>query len=338
MFEPKQRIDVFEGTARLAFEDDWTPLSLHQTSDSTSAVMWAKIGVGPFHHPFFNTDVQERLKTAQWFIGTSQSLWDYAIRSPGVPLKGIVWHMSRCGSTLARNLLAATERSVAIGEPSLINSIVSNFIDEPTNGEATTTLHSAMNCFVRPDENRLQRAYLKCTSWNVLESKAMHEAMPSIPGIFIHRDPLLVLASIARGAPGWANEDSFLIGKYGIEPSVEKLERAANILAAYLRAALEAESQGFCRLVAYPDIIDRFIDGDLPEYFGYEVHPDTRKRMLESCTHNSKDLTQSFASDTDSKREYAESIPGLSELVERTFGDLYPETISRSSAPQKQPI
>jgi hypothetical protein len=281
-------------------------------------------------------DVQERIKTAPWFTSKSNLLLEYALRSPSVPLKGIVWHMSRCGSTLARNLLAETDRSVVIAEPSLINSIVVDIMEESSNGEATHVLHSAFGCFVRPDGDRLERAYLKCTSWNVLVAQAMHECMPSVPGIFIHRDPLLVLASIAQGAPGWTNEDSFLIGMYGIEPSDEKLERAANILAAYLRAALEAESQGFCRLVAYPDIIPRFIDGDLPEYFGYEVDPATRERLLQASTRNSKAPTLSFTVDADSKREYAKSIPGLIELSERIFGSLYQEVLARSAPAEAQ--
>ena len=41
--------------------------------------------------------------------------------------------------------------------------------------------------------------------------------------------------------------------------------------------------------------------------------------------------TLSFTVDTDSKREYTKSIPGLIELSERIVGSLYQEVLARSA-------
>jgi len=150
-------------------------------------------------------------------------------------------------------------------------------------------LQSALGCFVRPDGNRLLRAYLKCTSWTVLIAGTMAECTPSVPGVFIHRDPLLVLASIHRAAPGWAQSGSDLAARFGIVSSADPLEQAVHFLAAFLRSALDAEAHGILKLVAYPNILDRFINGDLPAYFGYEVDEATRVRMIAAAKYHSKE-------------------------------------------------
>ncbi|MGE4606629.1 MAG: hypothetical protein AAEJ52_07825, partial [Myxococcota bacterium] len=161
-------------------------------------------------------------------------------------------------------------------------------------------------------------------------ARTMVDCVPFVPGVFIHRDPLLVLASIDRRPPGWAREGSDLVGRYEIAASADPLEQAAHILAAYLRSALDAEAHGILRLVAYPDIIDRFIDGDLPTYFGYEVDEATRVRMIAAAKYHSKEPGRRFVADEDKKRAQAEATPGLVELVERELGDLYQEVLARS--------
>ena len=329
MFDPKQRIDTIEGTARLAFEDDWTPVALPNSKDGCLFVIWAKIGTGPFDAPFFDSDAQERLKTAQWFSATHQSLHEYAINSPGVPLKGVVWHMSRCGSTLAKSLLAATDHSVAISEPGFINRIVARMSEDP-NGPCSTILSSALNCFIRPNGTNLTRGYLKCTSWNVLLAPQMHAQAPSVPCIFIHRDPLLVLASLQKGMPGWTASESFLFDMCGMKAAENPLVRAADILAKYLEEALRAEASGYCRLVAYKDINSRFVDGDLPEYFGYEVTPTVREKMAKVFRFSSKNPSVKFVPDEESKRAFARNIPGLEEIAEKKLGRLYNEILLRT--------
>jgi len=326
------RIDSLEGAARLWLEDVWTPVAFMRTQSGGTAVVWADIGHGPFEAPFFSATLEKRLASAPWFLAGIESLTVYALRRPGLPLTGIVWHMSRCGSTLARNLLAAVGGSVAISEPAIVNSFVKQCMTGGHTAESTGALRAALGSFVRADGDRLSHAYLKCTSWNVLIAKTMVECAQSAPGIFVHRDPVVVLASIVRGAPGWNRPESFLIGRYGIAPSADPLERTANILAAYLRAALDAQAHGICRLVAYSEIVDRFLDGDLPAYFGYEVDAPARERMLAATREHSKQPGTKFIPDDERKRKHAESIPGLRKLCDRVFGDLYSEVLLKSQA------
>ena len=158
----------------------------------------------------------------------------------------------------------------------------------------------------------------------------MAECTPSVPGVFIHRDPLLVLASIHRAAPGWAQSGSDLAARFGIVSSADPLEQAVHFLAAFLRSALDAEAHGILKLVAYPNILDRFINGDLPAYFGYEVDEATRVRMIAAAKYHSKEPGRRFVADEDKKRAQAEATPGLVELVERELGDLYQEVLARS--------
>ncbi len=309
--EPKNQINQYDGLAEIHSNGEFTPIAIlppTEAGDAPERVIWAEIGRGPFHAPFFGEDLVHRLGEARWFVSSADALPEFAFRSPGVPLRGAILHMSRCGSTLARNLLGAVDRSLVMSEATLVNSALSQF--------TTRSLQPVLSGFLRPDGDRLQRGYLKCTSWNVLAADRLLDSFPGLPMVFIHRNPLEVLVSLSR-TPGWG--EGFPAGPSSLElETVESpIERAAIRLRDFIAAAHRLKQRGACRIVEYPDIISRFIEGDLPEYFGYEVDDATRIRMRQVTEFNSKSLQDRFRSDSAEKLRRAGEIPDLQQAYEK---------------------
>jgi hypothetical protein len=310
MMNPELNLTHWQGVAELSVQDGFTPITILPSNAAQGVplrVVWAEIGHGPFHAPFFGEDLTVRLADARWFVSTAAPLLAYAIRSPGVPLRGAILHMSRCGSTLARNLLGATDRSLVMSEAGLVNSALAEF--------TTRSLQPAMSGFLRPDGDRLQRGYLKCTSWNVLAADRLLDSFPGLPLIFIERNPLEVLVSLTR-TPGWGEGFPKEFNSPEFAASNDPIERVAIRLRDFLMAAHRLERQGLCRIVKYPEIISRFIDGDLPEYFGYDVDATTRTRMLGVAEFNSKNPGNRFRSDSAEKQQVARESPALNRAYE----------------------
>ncbi|MEM1155109.1 MAG: hypothetical protein AAGI44_13305 [Pseudomonadota bacterium] len=325
------RLGTLEGVLRTASEADWTPIRFTaSTAPKPDLITWASVGTGPFNMPFFDDEIDGRLSDSEWFVSRADMVKQYAMNHPGVPLRGIVWHMSRCGSTLARNLLAETDVSVAIGEPSVVNSILGKALQEDGHKMISELLCPVITAIFRPNIDTLQRGYLKCSSWNILLSRSVQEALPDIPAIFVHRDPLLVLASLESQPAGFMDDPTPYYGHFGIRPHPDRRTQTANILAGFLQAALDAETRGYCRFVAYDDILNRMLNGDLPEYFGYKVNPSTRERMIRCALRSSKNLANTFTPDEHAKRALAASTPGLEALSQKHLGELYQEVRCRS--------
>ena len=104
----------------------------------------------------------------------------------------------------------------------------------------------------------------------------------------------------------------------------------ARFLAGMLESALELEDAGRLRFVAYEDILDRFIEGDLPQYLGYEVDEATRCRMSSVARMDSKKPDQSFSSDRDDKRRVASEIPAIRKAASE-LTELHAEACRRSA-------
>ena len=313
---PELKLTHWQGVAELSVQDTFTPISIlppNEGAGSPLRVLWAEIGHGPFSSPFFHQDLTNRLANARWFVSLPDAILPYAFRSPGVPLRGAILHMSRCGSTLARNLLGATDRSLVMSEADLVNSAIAQF--------TTRSLQPVFSGFLRPDGNRLQRSYLKCTSWNVLAADRILASFPDLPLVFIQRNSLEVLVSLSR-TPGWGEDFPGGMNSPELEQAENPIERVAIRLRDFLLAAQRLEQEGRCRIVKYPEIISRFIDGDLPEYFGYEVDEATRSRMLRVAEFNSKNPQTRFRPDSKNKQSVAEESPALKLAYERHLRDL----------------
>jgi hypothetical protein len=123
---------------------------------------------------------------------------------PGAPLKGIVYHMSRCGSTLIGQQLAAKERNIVASEPAPIDDVLQLPLKHPETGRAEQVRWlRAMAGSLGQRRNGEDALYLKTDCWHIHDLDLMREAFPETPWIFLYRDPVEVMVSQARIPAAW---------------------------------------------------------------------------------------------------------------------------------------
>ncbi len=96
--------------------DGWIPFYLKR-----GLAHWGYMGRERFVEPFFQSTVQKLAARPFNQVFCQQTgldaLVERAATHPGLPLRGLVFHMSRCGSTLAAQALAALPDTVVLSEP-----------------------------------------------------------------------------------------------------------------------------------------------------------------------------------------------------------------------------
>ena len=315
-----RRIDSATGSDLLEESGAYTPIACRRLHQEWT-FGWADIGCGPFEAPFFAADLRERLREQAVFFTREDDLIRYARRFPGIAPTGLVFHMSRCGSTLARRMLGTVESAVVLSEPPLINDLLEPVESVPPSEQVEALLGAALSTMARPDADRLDRFYLKCTSWNVLLADRFRRAALRVLWIFLHRDPVEVLVALERTPPAWAAPDSWLAQLLGIDPGGSDGERIALILRAYLEAAVREHGRGGGRLVAYPHLVEQLVDGDLVAFLGLDLDARGRAAMRAVARQDSKRPERTFKPDARAKRRRAS--PAVRATAKRILGPIY---------------
>lgn len=171
----------------------------------------------------------------------------------GVPLSGGIFHTYRCGSTLLCRQLSALPRTFALAEPNCVSQLI-------TGAEQDTVLLRArlLKLFglVRQGLGpRGERLVIKWLGHLADRSAEITAALPEVPMLFVHRDPVEVLASIERRPLGnmqGVPEHLRAPGAAGDARS-QDLQKVAAMLA------------GMCRAVAKTGGIPRLDYTDLSE-------------------------------------------------------------------------
>lgn len=199
----------------------WLPVRI-AWRESGPRIEWILMGAARLRDPFFvqttHTQMTKPFHQAFRRETTIDEMVEWTEAHPGAPLRGIVYHMSRCGSTLISQQMAAIERTIVASEP------------EPMD-DALRATHRIAG-LSRADELRLVRAmaaalgqprngedalYLKTDCWHIHRFDLLREAFPETPSIFLYRDPVEVMVSQQRMPSAWA-VPSFL------DPSMLQLE------------------------------------------------------------------------------------------------------------------
>ncbi len=173
-----------------------------------------------------------------------------------------IFHTSRCGSTLISQLLACQKSNLLISEPSSLNQLlgVSLDIGRKRRISLLRRLVKAYSDVRLPEEKKL---IFKCTSWNVLDLDLITEAFPNAPWVFLHRDPLSVIASNHCGKPSSAEDMDFILRRVSSLPGLpasglNQIEQLSCLLSGYYKKVLNhlsnRPSSKLGRVIDYADI------------------------------------------------------------------------------------
>lgn len=225
----------------------------------------------------------------------------------GTAPAGIVFHVSRCGSTLVSQLLKQHVGLVVYAEPLPVNEILLPPHKWPR-AEVIGALRSLGAAFAR----HARKPYvLKLTSWNTLFCDVVAEAFPDSPWVLCLRDPVEVGVSLLRQPAGWiwdGGEPAAPFRKL-VDPGGGAQSREAyfaRLYAAFCEAACRLDpARG--RLVDYPTLPAAVWETVAP-HFSLTVDKAVRGHMQGAAAMNSKapaGRPEKFSADGSAKRAAA---------------------------------
>lgn len=302
------QISTAVGVQRLARGEPFMPVRHVPARDGRpSRLIWLDVRAVPFSRPFLGEDIKAIEPSRTWFVTATGSIDRVpATRIAAVPVRGVIFHVARCGSTLARRLLGEVDGHLVLSEPGVLNAAL---VDE-----RTEMIGPLIRAVMAAGAGGFTRGYIKTTTWNVLHAAQILDALDQPPAIFLHREPGAVLASLYR-----SNADRGSIASPTSGPASRHAphEQNARYLEAMMSAALELSRAGRLRCVSYDHLVERFIDGDLPSHLGFPIDDALKSRMRRCAVEYSKAPDREFESDASAKAALVDRNPWLRDWQRR---------------------
>src|SRR2546430_2644461 len=119
---------------------------------------------------------------------------------PPVRPSGFIFHMSRCGSTLLTQMLAALAHNIVISEASPIDAVVRAPHVRPalSDDQHALWLRWMIGALGQPRSGNERHYFIKLDCWHTLALPLFRRAFPDVPWGFLYRDPVEVLVSQLR--------------------------------------------------------------------------------------------------------------------------------------------
>jgi Aspartyl/Asparaginyl beta-hydroxylase len=206
-------------------EQPWIPVRLLDT-DRPSAE-WIYLGQRRFTEPFFEDTVNVALRNSFARVFRQEAPLEV---SDAPPPAGIIFHISRCGSTLAAQMLAAVPQHTVISEAPIIDEAI-----QAHHAQALRSIVAALRRGGGP-------CFLKLDAWHIHNLPLVLEAFPETPWIFLYRNPLEVLVSQTQrpgrlALPGALKPDSLKLTREDMT-RVPRDRWCAHVLAGLFETAL----------------------------------------------------------------------------------------------------
>jgi hypothetical protein len=169
---------------------EWLPF---QVADG---VDWAHFAAAPTGPSFFANAARRALarplnRLLRWRTGLDDFIDNApdALRAPD----GLIFHMSRCGSTLVSRMLGALPEAAVVTEPAPLDSIVHLALrgDWPE-ARRIAAVRAMVGALGR---RRAGRYFVKLNAWHALALPLFRAAFPAVPWLFLYREPAEILAS-----------------------------------------------------------------------------------------------------------------------------------------------
>lgn len=251
----------------------WLPIRIYADAQGDQ-VDWLRIGKQLLPGPFFAEDIQQLIGTQPFHqlfrrqtpLATLLE-WGEAPRGeaprgaePGrasAPA-GLIFHGSRCGSTLAVRLLQEEAGTAVLSEPTVLNRILQGLAqDHPAQrAHRLRVVRALVAAWTRTWPDR--RLFIKLDAADSAHLEDLAALWPGVPACFMYRDPVETLVSQTRQRAPFT-----LAGIFGYNPLGMPIEDAvrlpgneycARVLGITLQRGAKGCAAGYARPLRYqPD-------------------------------------------------------------------------------------
>jgi len=299
---------------------DWLPIRVYWQGDQLQ-VDWCHFGNLRFTDPFFSDTIEKALRRPFNHLFRRQTpieaLCELESCDPGLPPTGFIFHMSRCGSTLTAKMLAALPQNIVIAEAAPIGSILGANLRSPlvTDARRILWLRAMVSAFGRQRQNREKHFFIKFDTWQTLDLALIQQAFPTVPWIFLYREPVEVMVS-HKNMPGSQMVPGMLSDRIKSLPAeisgqMSPGEYSARILEVICEAALQHRNDRglFINYRQLPEAVEPLLE----EHFGVTLCDAEKNHMLRVAEFDAKTPCWPFVPDSEKKkRQASETISAVS--------------------------
>jgi Sulfotransferase domain len=298
----------------------WLPIdSLIQ--DGKPCIEWMEMADVVFAEPFFNQTVarvKKERKGRQSLITGLDELIRFEKVADSLSPSGLIFHSSRCGSTLVANACRSLSGSLVISEAPVLDKLVSRFF---TDTDDTGTRELLYSVFVRCAASALgqrrfgneRHYFIKFSATSILQFQRIRRIWPKVPVLFLYRDPVEVMVSNLQNFPEWMTVESnpetsaAVVGvKKEDLASLSPEEFCARALGRFYNAVSSGLDENTL-LCNYHDLSTETLLRII-EFFGLSISTEEAETIRQTCRLHSKDPSRAFSGDSDSKRANASAL------------------------------
>lgn len=166
----------------------WYPVVAEQ-----DGLWWRFLGEKKFSEPFFFDTLAGTDKLCLHTDYAAPEKFD----KPLAPV-ALVFHTSRCGSTLLTQLLASLPECIAMSEPLAIDSFLRRYYSGLHGNEAEQRLRNIVAALGHKRFAEERHLIIKLDSWHIASLPLFRRTFPDTPFLFLYRDPAEIMASHRR--------------------------------------------------------------------------------------------------------------------------------------------
>lgn len=293
-------------------------------------VDWCGFGETRLSAPFFDQSVHEARQRDPAAVCRTDAGVLTRLPDDGSAVRpaGLIFHLSRCGSTLLAQTLAAFPENIVVSEAQVVDEILSAELIFPgaTAEAGVRTLGGLARAFGRRRFAEERRLFFKFDTWHILHFERIRAAFPGVPWVFLYRDPVEVLVSQLTEVSGRMLPGPMSAGYLGV-PLPEALQTAqeewcaralGRIAEAGARAARSDPELG--RVVNYTRL-SGMLEELVASWMDARLDDAGRESIRQATRFHSKSPGRLFTADSGEKQRLADGE--LREVVERRAGPAY---------------
>lgn len=284
---------------------NWIPYKLYR-EDGEFFCHWLQMGDLQFEEPFFEHTLS-RFKIQPWNIhpfkqtGAVSLLPEWSEGMVPVRPAALIFHVSRCGSTLVSQSLCLDPANIVLSEVPFFDELLRLQVQQPgmDAGTVEAWLSAALRFYTQQRNGAEQHVFIKTDCWHIFFYRQLRKLFPGVPFVLLYRTPGEVLQSQQKrrgmqAVPGMIEPALMGIG-------AEEINYAD--FDGYFSLVLEKILEAFCRvseedpltvLVNYQEGIDAIM-AKIAAVSGYTLTAALQEKISERSRYHAKYPEKEFA-------------------------------------------